>query len=153
MKLGMGNFWETKSLDAMSDSEWESLCDGCGRCCLQKLEDEDTREIRFTRVACRLLDSETCGCSDYTNRMEKVVDCLSIKPLTEQKLGWLPDSCAYKKLSAGQPLEDWHPLISGNTDSVKQAGISMAGQIISEEFVMISEYINQVVELDETHGE
>lgn len=141
-------FWESKSLDAMSDEEWESLCDGCGRCCLQKLEDEDSGEIQFTRVACRLLDQNSCRCSDYENRMEKVADCLSIRPLSDEKLGWLPDSCAYKKLSMGQPLEPWHPLLSGSSESVKRAGISMAGCVVSEEHVTIEEYFDHLIEWD-----
>lgn len=143
-------FWETKLLEDMSDGEWESLCDGCGRCCLQKLEDEDTGHIEFTRVSCRLLDSHSCRCTDYSNRFQKVSDCLSIKPLTKQKINWLPDSCAYRKLSLGQPLESWHPLISGYPQSVKEAGISVAGQCISETEVPVSEYIYHLIQWENT---
>lgn len=141
-------FWETKTLDQMTDAEWESLCDGCGRCCLQKLEDEDTGEVHFTRVSCRLLDVESCRCSDYENRFEKVPDCLLIKPLSEEKLSWLPESCAYVKLSRGQPLENWHPLLSGDPKSVHSSRISVSGRCISETEVPVSEFIFHLIEWD-----
>ena len=144
----MDKFWETLSLDEMSDEQWESLCDGCGRCCLQKLEDEDTGEIQYTRIACRLLDSQTAACSDYANRMEQVPDCLLVRPMTEQKVNWLPSSCAYRKLYVGEALEPWHPLISGSADSVRKAGISVAKMCISETQVPISEYYFHLVQLD-----
>lgn len=146
--LKQSPFWETKSLESMSDEEWESLCDGCGRCCLQKLQDEDTDEVHFTRVACRLLDTTSCRCRDYTNRFEQVPDCLSIRPMTAEKISWLPESCAYRKLSQGDPLEKWHPLISGNPDSVKQAGISVADRCINEMDVPVSEYIYHLISWD-----
>ena len=114
----MAEFWETTSLNDMTDAQWESLCDGCGRCCLQKLEDEDSGEVHFTRVSCKLLDTDSCRCTNYSKRFSHVPDCLSLRPLTEEKISWLPDSCAYAKLSLGKPLESWHPLISGDPESV-----------------------------------
>ncbi len=144
-------FWETKSLESMSDQEWESLCDGCGRCCLQKLEDEDSGQVVFTRVSCRLLDTNTCRCKDYANRFKQVPDCLSVRPLTAEKINWLPDTCAYRKLSLGEPLEKWHPLISGCKDSVAKAGISMVGCCISETQVPISDYFYHLISWDNMH--
>jgi len=138
-------FWEKKSLDSLSDDEWESLCDGCGRCCLQKLEDEDSGEVLYTNIACELLDGETCRCSDYANRFERVVDCLSVRPLTEKKLTWLPPSCAYRRLAEGRSLAPWHPLISGDPDSVHQAGISMTGSSIPESKVALVEFHRHVI--------
>lgn len=140
-------FWEVKALDDMSDSEWESLCDGCGRCCLQKLEDEDTGQIHFTRISCRLLDTNSCQCSDYSNRFDEVPDCLSVRPITAEKLSWLPVTCAYRKLSQGQGLDNWHPLVSGDPESVKLAGISVSGRCISEQFVPLSEIYSHIIEL------
>ena len=141
-------FWERLSLDEMDDAQWESLCDGCGRCCLQKLEDEDTGEVWFTRVACRLLDSRSARCKDYENRFSRVPDCLSIRPLTEEKSNWLPDTCAYRKLFRGETLEAWHPLISGRTDSVREVGISMAGCCVSEMLVPVHEYFHHLIQWD-----
>lgn len=139
-------FWETKSLDEMSDGEWESLCDRCGLCCLHKLEDEDTGDVVFTRVACKLLNTSTCQCSNYDTRFSFVPDCLTVKPLDEQKLAWLPDSCAYKLLSMGEPLKPWHPLISGRSESVHEAGISMRGACVSEREISDVDYIEYIVE-------
>ncbi|MFT6876785.1 MAG: putative cysteine cluster protein YcgN (CxxCxxCC family) [Granulosicoccus sp.] len=142
----MPGFWETISLEDMTDAQWESLCDGCGRCCLQKLEDEDTGEIHFTRISCRLLDTDSCRCRDYSRRFSKVPDCLSLRPLTEEKISWLPESCAYVKISHGKPLENWHPLISGDANSVKLAEISVSGQCISEKFVADSETYQYIIQ-------
>lgn len=138
-------FWEAKSLDQMNDEEWESLCDGCGRCCLHKLEDEDTAEVHFTRVACKLLDTQSCRCSNYANRFEHVPDCLTIKPLDDQKLNWLPESCAYRRLSEGRALENWHPLVSKMSESVHMAGISVAHLCISENYVPLDDYFEHVI--------
>lgn len=146
-------FWEFKSLESMSDQEWESLCDGCGRCCLQKLQDEDTEDVHFTRVACRLLDTSNGRCQDYAHRFAQVHDCLAVRPLTPEKISWLPESCAYKKLSAGLPLENWHPLISGTPESVKTAGISVAGRCVSETQVPVSEYFHHLIDWDKNHKE
>ena len=125
-------FWEHKTLDELDDAEWESLCDGCGRCCLHKLEDEDTGKIHYTDIACKLLDTSSCQCKHYADRFSHVPDCLLVRPLTADKINWLPSSCAYVKVSKGEKLADWHPLISGNPDTVHAAGISVAGRCSSE---------------------
>ena len=126
-------FWQTKSLNEMTESEWESLCDGCARCCVEKLEDEDTGEVVFSNEACGLLCIESCRCRAYSSRQLYVPSCLKITPeflADDQKRGWLPPSCAYRRVAEGQPLEDWHPLISGRPDSVEEAAISMKGWLI-----------------------
>lgn len=125
-------FWERKSLTDMTKTEWESLCDGCGRCCLIKLEDEETAEIYTTRLSCRLLDPETCTCTDYKNRHKKVADCLSINAETLDELSWLPSTCAYRRIANGQGLEWWHPLVSGRSDSVHEAGVSVREFAVNE---------------------
>ena len=138
-------YWEHKTLDELNDAEWEALCDGCGRCCLQKLEDDDTGEVHFTDIACRLLDQSSCRCQHYAERFKHVSDCLSVRPLTPEKLGWLPSSCAYKRLSAGLALAAWHPLVSGDLSSVHKAGISIAGRCVSETSVPILQWTEHVV--------
>jgi uncharacterized cysteine cluster protein YcgN (CxxCxxCC family) len=120
-------FWRTKSLEELSKDEWEALCDGCGRCCLLKLEDEDTGEVHLTRLSCRLLDVGNCRCVDYDRRHALVSDCLSISPELVRKLSWLPGSCAYRRLAEGRDLAWWHPLVSGTTETVHEAGISVRG--------------------------
>ena len=131
----MGKFWEEKSLAEMSREEWESLCDGCARCCLIKLEDEETEELHYTAVACRYLDRHKCQCTAYADRTRLVPDCLELSMDNVDQLYWMPQSCAYRLLAAGRPLPEWHPLISGNPDSVHQAGISVRGFAISEDDV------------------
>jgi len=121
-------FWERKYLEEMSEREWESLCDGCGRCCLHKFEDDTSGDIYFTDVACQYLDEETCSCPHYHDRQKYVPDCLSITPNWEEKFNWLPSTCAYRLLYEGKSLHDWHPLISGNKQSVHLAGISVRGR-------------------------
>lgn len=125
-------FWERKTLRQMSPAEWEALCDGCGRCCLHKLEDADTGELWFTDVACRLLDLGSCRCSDYEHRRRQVPDCVRLSPDTVDDLSWLPSTCAYRLLSEGNPLAWWHPLVSGDPDTVHQAGISVRGRVVTE---------------------
>lgn len=125
-------FWNSKSLAEMTPQEWESLCDGCGRCCLHKLEDADSGLLFYTNVACRLLDEQRCRCSNYPERMHIVQDCLHLSADDDDQFHWLPLSCAYRKLANGQPLEWWHPLISGDPETVHQAGISVRGRIVSE---------------------
>lgn len=125
-------FWETKSLAEMSLREWEALCDGCGKCCLHKLEDSDTGEVYYTAVACRLLDMKTIRCRDYENRKRLVADCLRLDVDNIAAFKWLPGTCAYKVLAEGGQLADWHPLISGDPMSIHKAGVSVRGKIISE---------------------
>jgi uncharacterized cysteine cluster protein YcgN (CxxCxxCC family) len=128
----MEPFWKTKSLEQMTTDEWESLCDGCGRCCLHKLRYEETNEISFTNVACRLLDLDSCRCSDYPRRQRRVPDCVSLSPAALHEIDWLPPSCAYRRISGGLGLEWWHHLVSGDPDTVHQAGVSVRGRVISE---------------------
>ena len=125
-------FWQTKSLRQMTPTEWESLCDGCGLCCLIRFEDEDTGKITPTRVACRLFDSETCRCTDYTQRRATVPDCIALTPGNIERLPWMPLSCAYRRLHEGKPLPRWHPLVTGDPQSVHTSGASIRGQTISE---------------------
>lgn len=126
-------FWETKSLEEMTPREWESLCDGCGLCCLIRFEDEDTGEIIPTRVHCRLFNSESCACSNYADRKRHVPDCIKLTPQNVDTLKWMPLSCAYRRVNEGRGLADWHPLISGDPESVHRAGVSIRGETISEE--------------------
>ncbi len=125
-------FWETKRLEQMSVKEWESLCDGCGLCCLIRFEDEETDEIIPTRVHCRLFDSDTCACSDYANRKRHVPDCIKLTPHNIEDLEWMPRSCAYRRLHEGRGLPSWHPLVTGDPESVHTAGVSIRGQTITE---------------------
>ncbi len=125
-------FWERKTLDELSEAEWEALCDGCGRCCMVKLEDVDTGERLDTRLACRLLDIGACRCTAYANRHVEVPDCLRLTPPSVYGLDWLPGTCAYRLRAQGRPLLWWHPLVSGDPETVHQAGISVRGFAISE---------------------
>lgn len=125
-------FWKHKTLGDMTNAEWESLCDGCALCCLHKLEDEDTGEIFFTDVACKLLDTSTCRCTDYRARAKKVKSCLVLKPDEPDVFAWLPGTCAYRLLADGKELPEWHPLLTGDPDSVHDAGISAKGKATSE---------------------
>ena len=125
-------FWETTPLERMTREQWESLCDGCGLCCLVRFEDADSGEVIPTRVHCRLLDAATCSCSNYPGRKREVPDCISLTPALIPRLGWMPKSCAYRRLHEGRGLADWHPLISGDPESVHRAGVSVRGQTISE---------------------
>ncbi|AKH43971.1 hypothetical protein FHS61_001285 [Altererythrobacter atlanticus] len=124
-------FWELP-LESLSRAEWEALCDGCGRCCLHKLEDEDSGAIAETNVACKLLDTATAQCSDYRHRKAFVPDCLRLTPKLVQQIRWLPDSCAYVRRSRGQPLPRWHHLLTGSAEAMHRAGASVAGRVTSE---------------------
>jgi uncharacterized cysteine cluster protein YcgN (CxxCxxCC family) len=126
-------FWKTKTLGEMSPSEWESLCDGCGRCCLLKLQDEETERVYYTDVSCRLLDSDSCRCKDYENRKEQVPDCVRLTPAEVQDLGWLPLTCGYRLVRDGKDLAWWHPLVSGSPDTVHEAGVSVRGRVFGDE--------------------
>ena len=126
-------FWRVKTLEEMTVAEWESLCDGCARCCLVKLEDEDTGEIHFTDLSCTLLDGKTCRCSDYPGRQRKVPDCVKLTPEAARSLSWLPVTCAYRVLAEGGDLAWWHPLVSGSPDTVHEAGVSVRGRVAASE--------------------
>jgi len=132
-------FWQTKTLEDMSRAEWESLCDGCGRCCLSKLEDIDSGAIAFTCVGCTLLDAKTARCKDYPNRFAKVPDCLAITPEMARNSAWLPPTCAYVRVASGEGLAWWHPLVSGTSETVEAARISVAGRVISEDEVELAD--------------
>jgi uncharacterized cysteine cluster protein YcgN (CxxCxxCC family) len=126
-------FWRAKTLEDMSTEEWESLCDGCGRCCLVKLEDEDTGEVHFTNIGCKLLDGESCRCTDYRRRRRRVRDCIKLTPQTVRSLSWLPPTCAYRLVADGRDLAWWHPLVSGSETTVHEAGVSVRGRVSASE--------------------
>ncbi|MCF6234984.1 MAG: YcgN family cysteine cluster protein [Gammaproteobacteria bacterium] len=128
----MNNFWQSKALTELSTEEWESLCDGCGLCCLHKLEDHETGDVFYTRVACKLLDTERCHCKHYETRTQHVADCLTLTANNIADHPWLPESCAYRLLFESKPLPAWHPLISKSSASVHEAGISVSGKAVSE---------------------
>ncbi len=124
-------FWE-RPLAELSREEWEALCDGCGRCCLHKIEDADTGEIEDTNVACKLLDTQTARCRDYRHRKAFVPDCLRLTLKIVGTVSWLPETCAYRRRAADEPLPEWHPLLTGDPESVMRAGASVAGRVVSE---------------------
>lgn len=125
-------FWKRKSLDQLETEEWEALCDGCGLCCLQKLEDEEDGAIYYTRVACHLLDLSTCRCTDYPNRRQFVPDCVQLTAADAGRFTWLPPTCAYRLRSEGKDLPLWHPLVCGDPQAVHKERISQAGRMLSE---------------------
>ena len=126
-------FWRRKRMSEMSQREWESLCDGCGRCCLNKLTDIDTGETVYTSVGCKLLDDQTCRCRDYAHRQAKVDDCVRLTPRNVKRLTWLPPTCAYRLVAEGKDLAWWHPLKSGRKETVHEAGISVRGRVAANE--------------------
>jgi len=140
------NFWETKSLEQMSEQEWESLCDGCGRCCLIKLEDEATDILYYTNISCFLLDIHQCRCNDYQHRIEQVPGCVVLRPYNKELYDQLPDSCAYRRLSEGKKLEDWHPLISGNKNTIHISDISVRDKVVSEQYVHQDDWQEHIIE-------
>lgn len=139
-------FWVQKSLAEMTTEEWEALCDGCGKCCLHKFEDEDTREIYYTNVACLLLDNFQCRCTDYPHRRERVPGCLQLTPQRAAEFKWLPATCAYRLLAESKPLFSWHPLVSGDGQSVHTAGISVRGKAVPELEIDMQELEDYVVD-------
>ena len=143
--MAVDNFWETKALEQMSSDEWEQLCDGCGLCCLVKIEDEDTDEVFNTTVSCRQLDVETCRCSDYSNRLTAVAMCIQLSLENLPQLSWLPESCAYKLLFENKPLPLWHPLITKDKNSVHESGVSAKWFAHSEEYIHPEQLIDFVI--------
>ncbi len=141
----MTEWYDSLPLEQLNREQWEALCDGCARCCLHKLEDEDSGEISYTRVRCRYLDEETCRCSDYQRRSVLVPECIHLSPDTAQDLAWLPSTCAYRLRAKGEPLPPWHPLVSGSRHSVHEAGISIRGRVLSDEYVHPDGYDEHVV--------
>lgn len=140
-------FWERKPLTALTDKEWEALCDGCGKCCLNKLEDEDTAEVALTRIACRLFDDTTCRCAQYDIRHQFVPECIVLKPSNlDSHAYWMPETCAYRLLWQGKPLFDWHPLISGDPETVHTAGVSMRQATVPEFDIPEDEWEDYIIE-------
>lgn len=133
MSKSADRFWETTPLAVMTPDQWESLCDGCAKCCLEKLEDEETRQIVYTNVACRLLDRGTCRCRDYGQRSRVVPTCVTLTPAVLEDPYWLPLTCAYRTVAEGRPLPSWHPLVSGDPDSPRRVGQTVRNRVISEE--------------------
>lgn len=140
-------FWEEVPLKKMNADEWEALCDGCGKCCLNKIEDEDSGEVFLTRVACRLLDDQSCLCGQYETRKSIVPECIVLKPSTlEKHIYWMPETCAYRLLHKGHALPEWHPLLTGDPQSVHDAGVSVQGMTVSELNVDDDDWEHHIIE-------
>lgn len=139
-------FWKTKSLSEMTREEWESLCDGCGRCCLHKLQDEDTDEVYYTNVVCRFMAMHQCRCKVYEKRSQLVPTCITLTPANVAEIKWMPKTCAYRLILEGKNLEWWHPLVSGSPETVHTAGISLRGKAISERGVDLDQLENYVLD-------
>ena len=138
-------FWQRKRLEEMTPGEWESLCDGCGLCCLNKLEDEDTGEVYHTDLACRYMDQDSCQCTVYSERLSRVPGCTVLTPDTLRDYHWLPLTCAYRTLAEGRPLAEWHPLRSGNPESVHKAGVSVRHKVVSEDQVPEDDWEEHII--------
>jgi uncharacterized cysteine cluster protein YcgN (CxxCxxCC family) len=139
-------YWTRKPLEQLSPAEWEALCDGCGRCCLLKLEDADDGAIAYTRIACRLFDAESCRCASYAQRARLVPGCVTLTPETiRESARWMPTTCAYRLVAEGRPLPGWHPLVSGDPDSVHRAGVSMRAQTVPEFDVLEDDYEDHLI--------
>ncbi len=147
-RQGLRNrFWETVPLAKMTAKEWEALCDGCGKCCLNKLEDDETGHVELTCISCRLLDGDTCLCSSYENRRDYVPECISLTASNiDQHAYWMPKTCAYRLLWQGKPLADWHPLVSGDPETVHSSGVSMRGKTVNELTVDDDDWEDHIIE-------
>ncbi|MBQ4824855.1 YcgN family cysteine cluster protein [Leisingera sp. HS039] len=147
-RSGLGKrFWEKKPLAKLNQKEWEALCDGCGKCCLNKLEDEESGEVALTRVACRLLDDASCRCAQYPIRHQFVPECIVLKPENlDTHAYWMPETCAYRLLWQGKPLPEWHPLLTGTPSSVHEAGVSVRGWTVSEFEISEEEWEDHIIE-------
>jgi uncharacterized cysteine cluster protein YcgN (CxxCxxCC family) len=145
-------FWKNKTLSELSPEEWEALCDGCGICCLYKIEDQDSGEIHLTNVACRFLDEVSCVCKLYEDRKSAMPTCVKLTPANVAGLDWLPDTCAYRLVLKGKPLPNWHYLISGDPTSIHRAGVSVLGKVVDESFIDMNKLEDHVVE-DLNEGE
>lgn len=140
-------FWERFALKRLTGPEWEALCDGCGKCCLNKLEDADTGEVAYTRVACRLFDDATCRCAHYEARKQLVPECVVLTPNNIGDITyWMPSTCAYRRLHEGKPLPDWHPLLTGDPESVHAAGASMRGRTLAEIEVPVEDWEDHLLD-------
>ena len=146
----MKPFWEAKPLEALNEREWELLCDGCARCCMIKLEDEQSGDVHHTALVCELLDLRTCRCTRYAQRHTLVKDCIELSADLAASLRWLPRSCAYRRLAEGRALAEWHPLVSGSRDSVHEAGVSVLGKVIPVQLVHEDEHEDHIVGWVET---
>lgn len=143
--MPVSEWWQDTPLEQLNAEQWEALCDGCARCCLHKLEDEDTQEVYYTGIRCRHLDEQNCRCSDYPNRSELVSHCIDLADRDCSQLDWLPPTCAYRLRAHGQPLADWHYLVSGDRETVHLAGISIRGRAVSDEYVHPDGYDEHIV--------
>ncbi len=144
--LAEKSFWQQKKFGEMNNEEWEALCDGCAQCCIIKFEDVDTKEIFLTDVVCQFLDIHACRCTNYAQRSKLVPTCLTLTPTLVEQLHWMPETCAYRLLAEGKPLPWWHPLVSGDTDSVHHAGISVRGKVISEKGISEADLEDHIIE-------
>lgn len=141
----MEKFWLKKTMFEMTSEEWESLCDGCARCCLHKLEDVETEKVHYTSIVCRFLDQDACQCTQYERRSELVPDCVKLTPVGALDYNWLPNTCGYRLVAEGKDLEWWHPLVSGDQDTVHRAGISVKGKCTSELYIHPDSVEEQII--------